>query len=268
MNPSTNLWIPKAFGMLLLTWSTMAFSPHPIPCLRNHQTTTRPLLPPFLATGTTQLSRSSHNHNHHKKTCTPSKTCLHMYNLPPGRKDNDLGDLLKLAGTLILTVAFFVSPLGGIVLGIINSFFLLALLLPIMGGVGIAAWQYLNTMTGDCPNCGAPVRVLKAKDGNTGEPSICFTCGAILQANYDNSGIDNITGRNSLEDLARGGSPLGGGFFDIFGGGAAPTSVSTSTTTTTTTTTVMKEERGNAKSKIRRESTIIDVEVDEDEPWQ
>jgi hypothetical protein len=188
-----------------------------------------------------------------------------MYNLPPGRNQNDLGDLLKLAGTLILAVAFFVSPLGGIVLGIINSFFLLTILLPIMGGIGIAAWQYFNTITGVCPNCGAPVRVLKAKEDGTAEPSICFTCGSILQAKYDNSGIDNITGRNTLDDLSRGsGSPFGGGgLFDIFGGGGgAPTSVST------TTTTVIKEERGNQKSKIRRESTIIDVEVDEDEPWQ
>ena len=183
-----------------------------------------------------------------------------MYNLPPGRNENDLGDLLKLAGTLILTVAFFVSPLGGILLGVLNSFFLLTILLPIMGGVGIAAWQYFNTFTGACPNCGAPVRVLKSKDGSA-DPSICFTCGSILQANYDNSGIDNITGRNSLEDISRGNSPFGGGgIFDIFGG--APTSVST------TTTTVVKEDRGSQKSKIRRESTIIDVEVDEDEPWQ
>lgn len=269
MNPYTRIfWILKVFGMLLLTGSTIAFAPHPILSRRRDGPTIGTSAPtktsPFLttqsssSTATTTMARS-----HNNKICT-SKTRLHMYNLPPGRNEkNDLSDLLKLAGTLILTVAFFVSPLGGILLGILNSFFLLTILLPIMGGVGIAVWQYFNTMTGDCPNCGAPVRVLKSKDGSA-EPSICFTCGAILQANYDNSGIDNITGRNTLEDLSRGSSsPFGGGLFDIFGG-APPTSIST----TTTTTTVTQEERGNQKSKIRRESTIIDVEVDDDEPWQ
>lgn len=183
-----------------------------------------------------------------------------MYNLPPGKNDSDLSDLAKLAGTLVLVVAFFVSPLGGIVLGIFNSFLLLTILLPIMGGIGITVWQYFNTMTGNCPSCGAPVRVLKAKDG-IAEPSICFSCGSILQANYDNSGIDNITGRNTINDISN--SPFGGSLFDIFGGGA-PTSV----TTTTTSSTVVKDDKGGQKSKIRRESTIIDVEVDNDEPWQ
>ncbi len=186
-----------------------------------------------------------------------TSTSLSMYNLPPGKSDNELGDLLKLAGSLVLVVAFFVSPLGGIVLGIFNSFLLLTILLPIMGAVGISVWQYFNTMTGVCPSCGAPVRVLKSKKEGLAEPSICFNCGSILQANYDNSGIDNITGRNTIDDISN--SPFGGGLFDIFA--SAPTSVSK-------TTTVIKEDKGSQKSKIRRESTIIDVEVDNDEPWQ
>jgi hypothetical protein len=205
-----------------------------------------------------QISRSNGKRN--------GKTSLFMYNLPPGKNnnDNDLGGILKGAASLFLVVAFFVSPLGGLVLGIFNSFLVLAILVPILATVGVTTWQYFNTISGDCPNCGAPVRVKKAKQGQgeAQQPSICFTCGSIIQAKYDNSGIDNITGRNSLDDLSTS-SPFGGGsVFDIFGGGAP------SSAARTTTTTVVKETKKIEKDKIRREATIIDVEVDDDKPWQ
>lgn len=186
------------------------------------------------------------------------RTSLSMYNLPPGRNNkDDLGDILKGAASLILVVAFFASPLGGFVLGIFNSFFILALLLPVVGTIGVSVWQYFNTISGACPNCGAPVRVLKSSGDGIAQPSICISCGSILQANYDNSGIDNITGRNSIDGMS--GSPFGGGsIFDMFGGPSV----------TRTTTTIYEEKTAPKKDKIRRESTIIDVEVDEDNPWQ
>jgi len=189
-----------------------------------------------------------------------SRTGLFMYNLPPGKNENELGDILKGAASLILVVAFFASPLGGLVFGIFNSFLLLAILTPVLATVGISVWQYFNTITGSCPNCGAPVRVVKTKEGGLAQPTICISCGSILQANYDNSGIDNVTGRNSLNDLSTG--PFGGGgtIFDVFGGPPSPGSRTTSTTT-------IVEEKKTQKDKIRREATIIDVEVDDD-AWQ
>jgi hypothetical protein len=192
------------------------------------------------------------------------KTSLFMYNLPPGKNDNDdFGAILKGAGSLILVVAFFASPLGGLVFGLFNSVLLLAILTPIVLTVGVTSWQYFNTISGACPNCGAPVRVVKSNAQGEAQPSICFTCGSILQANYENSGIDNITGKNTLDDLNTNGGAQS--LFDIFGGGGAPSSVSR----TTTTTTVVEEKKGeNKKDKLRRETTIIDVEVDDDGAWQ
>ena len=119
-------------------------------------------------------------------------------------------------------------------------------------------WQYFNTITGNCPNCGAPVRVLKSNKNEITQPSICISCGSILQANYDNSGIDNTTGRNSMEDLA-GGTPFGGNIFDMFGGPSV---------TRTTTTTTYEEKKETQRDQKRRENIIIDVEVDDDKPWQ
>lgn len=184
-------------------------------------------------------------------------TSLFMYNLPPGRNNNDLGDILKGAVSLILVVTFFASPLGGFVLGIFNSFLLLTLSLPVIGTIVVSTWQYFNTITGNCPNCGAPVRVLKSDKSGDGQPSICVSCGSTLQANYDNSGIDNITGRNTVDDLS--GSPLRGSIFDMLGG---PSMSRTSTTTR------YQETEIPPKDKLRREGTIIDVEIDNDDSWQ
>ena len=214
-------------------------------------------------------------------------TKLSMYNLPPGGGGggkNDVGALLSSVGFFALTVAFFLSPLGGFVLTIMNSFLLLALLLPVLGIVGFQAWQYFNTISGACPNCGAPVTVLKSQPNGEDVPSVCFSCGAIIQANYENTGIDNVTGRSTIDDQS---SPFGGGgasIFDIFGGGGGvdPTTTTSSTTTTTKTTIVdttvvvdddddydntRKMQGGKSTRGGGKNDGIIDVDVD-DQPFQ
>jgi hypothetical protein len=179
-----------------------------------------------------------------------------MYNLPPsgGGGGNNVGDIVKGAVSIVLVVAFFASPLGGLVLGLFNSFLVLLFLLPIAASVGFQIWQSLNTISGTCPNCGAPATVLKADKDGLPSPSLCFNCGAVLQANYDNSGIDNVSGRTSIDGL----SPMGGAgnsIFDVF----------TSTTTTTTASAAPTQNR----DRKRRETTIIDVDIeDDDRPFQ
>jgi len=199
-----------------------------------------------------------------------------MYNLPPsgggGGGKSEIAEIAKGAVTLLLVIGFFVSPLGGLVLGIFNSFLVLAFLLPLVATVGFQIWTSLNTVKGECPNCGAPATVMKNKsngnlvDGDLPAQSLCFNCGAVLQANDDNTSINNVTGRRSIDDMN---SPMGGGasLFDLFSGGFnEPTSWVEETTTTTTTT--ASGDKKSPKSGIDK-SSIIDVDVlDEDKPFQ
>jgi hypothetical protein len=180
-----------------------------------------------------------------------------MYNLPPGKNnDNELADVAKGVLGFTLLVAFFVSPLGGFVLSIFNSFLILAILLPVGAVVTFQAWQYFNTLSGPCPNCAAPLTVLKNDGEGIPTVSTCYNCGANVQANYANTGIDNVSGRNSvMEDAVSGFSSL----LDLFPGGGG------GATTTTSTTTVVEKKKEN---KFRREQTIIDVDVEEDKPFQ
>lgn len=201
------------------------------------------------------------------RTKKSDMTRLSMYNLPPGNNKNELGDIVKGVAGLALVVGFFASPLGGFVLGIFNSFLILSLLLPVAGAIGFSAWQYFNTVSGACPNCGAPARVIKTTSDGESTPSICFSCGAVIQANYDNTGIDNVTGRNTVDGLSGGMGP-GGSIFDIFGGpetASFTTTTTTSTTTTSDSTSVIQDDRPKTVSK----GDFIDVEIeDSDKPWQ
>ena len=189
-----------------------------------------------------------------------------MYNLPQGGGGgggkNELADIAKSAFSLLLVVGFFISPLGGLVLGLFNSFLVLLFVLPLVATVGFKTWETLNTIKGPCPNCGAPVTVIKNKVNGKGNgiddaapaQSICFNCGSVLQANEGNTEINNVSGRKSIDDLN---APTGGGasIFDFLsGGGGAPTEPSTTTTTTTTASTT------SSKVGIDK-SAVIDVDV-------
>jgi hypothetical protein len=177
-----------------------------------------------------------------------------MYNLPPsggGGGGPRVGDVVRGALGIALILAFFASPLGGLVFGLFNSLLVLSFVLPLVVSVGYQVWVSLSTISGTCPNCGVPARVIKADKDGIASPSLCFNCGAILQANDDNTGIENITGRRAIDDI----SPMGGGnsLFDVF----------TRTTTTTTTTSI--DESGKRK----KQTTVIDVDVIDDErPFQ
>jgi hypothetical protein len=191
-----------------------------------------------------------------RPTARQSSTRLPMYNLPPGKNDdNELTDVVKGVLGFSLLVGFFVSPLGGFLLSIFNSFLLLSILLPVGAVVAFQAWQYFNTLSGPCPNCATPLKVLKNDKEGVPTASICYNCGATVQANFDNTAIDNVSGRKSvMEDDVNG----FGSLLDMFGGGGG-------TTTTTSTTKVVEKKKEN---KFRREQTIIDVDVEDDKPFQ
>jgi len=220
----------------------------------------------------------------HKNRRTPSSsstTNLSMYNLPPGGGGsgggggkNEITDIAKGAVTILLTIGFFISPLGGFVLGIFNSFLVLLFVLPVLATVGFQLWQKINTVQGECPNCGAPATVMKSKDDGSvvdnapTAPSLCFNCGAFLQSNEDNTGINNVSGRKSIDDLN---APGGGqpSIFDIFSdGGGAQTDPWSTTATTTETPSSTSSKKKEAKKGIDK-SSVIDVDIlDEDQPFQ
>jgi hypothetical protein len=185
-------------------------------------------------------------------------TELSMYNLPPGKNDNGLSRVLSSVLGFVLFAAFIFSPIGGFFLSILNGFLALSILLPFGAAAAFQVWQYFNTVSGPCPNCGAPVRVLKRQSTSTGvvediitSPSICYNCGTLLST-LDNENIVDVSGRNSLDDLERGGF---GSLFDLLAGGGSGPVQSSSTRTTVTKTT--RRTKGGKE--------IIDVEVTRDD---
>ena len=171
-----------------------------------------------------------------------------MYNLPPGRNNNNngLGEILVGILTIVGVIAFFASPLGALVFAFFNSILVLSFTIPIVLFVAFQAWQFFNTVQGPCPSCGTPVRVLKDSS-----PGLCFNCGSIVQANGNGRDIDFASDTDVLMDEMTDDSFLGGGGF--FDNGFRRTTITETTTTT-------KEN----KDKFRRERTIIDVDVEDD----
>lgn len=179
-----------------------------------------------------------------------ANTSLKMYNLPPPNDNrNGLGAILTSILTLVLTVGFFMSPLGAFVLSIFNSLLLLAIATPIAVAVGFNIWEYFNTISGPCPNCGAPIKVYKQNENSLlASPSICLNCGSIVQASDDNKAI-SLT-QQTRNTVANEDDLLGW----LMG-------TQTTRTTTTTSTRVQQDEKGK---KYRREQTIIDVDVEDE----
>jgi hypothetical protein len=219
-----------------------------------------------------------------------SQIRLSMYNLPPspgggGGKD-DIANIAKGAFSIALVVGFFISPLGGLVLGLFNSFLVLIFILPLIATVGFQVWQKVNTISSACPNCGSPATVLKQKSSNNDvdtaipQQTICFNCGAVLQANSDNSEINNVSGRTNIDDLSSEGAG-GTSLFDILSGaydrsggdsggigGDTTTSKSTATTVETTSTRASSSS-GQTTRKSSKPMDVIDVDIeDEDKPFQ
>ncbi len=197
---------------------------------------------------------ASNNHFPQFHVIKSSSTSLQMgYNLPPGGGggDNKVNDILAPIVTVAAITLFFMSPLGGLFFALTNSFFVLALLTPIIIGVGFNVWNYFNTIDGDCPSCGSPVRVLK--DENAG-PNICLSCGQLIRANQSLDGIELCNNPNDIFDEKSRVSSI----FDIF---TSDRSVYEEDVITSTT--VIDNDKKKTE-QIRRERTIIDVDVAED----
>mmetsp|Transcript_21066 Transcript_21066/g.43043 ORF Transcript_21066/g.43043 Transcript_21066/m.43043 type:complete len:248 (+) Transcript_21066:110-853(+) len=179
-------------------------------------------------------------------------TALQMgYNLPPsggGRgPGSDIKDLLPVILTTAGIALFFLSPLGGIFFAVTNTLFALAIITPFVGYAGLQVWQAFNTISGVCPNCGAPVRVLK---DDSGQPSLCVNCGSLVRSNRNNDGIELCNDPSGV---------MGGSLFDQLFGGAGGFERSAAQQ-------VIDEPTGTESkaSKAKREQTIIDVDVESD----
>ena len=180
-------------------------------------------------------------------------TSLQMgYQLPPSGPRGPLDELksaLPAIGSAVLLALFFASPLGGIFFGIVNSFFVLSLLTPVILVAGFQIWRAFNTISAPCPSCGAPMTVLK-----NGEPSICLNCGSMSRSSADNSGLELCNNPNDILNQ--------GSLFDsFFGGGMGVNSPMTDVFSDATSSSSGGREDDKVK-QAKRQGTVIDVDVE------
>lgn len=167
---------------------------------------------------------------------THSVACF-GFNLPPGkRNESGLSEILVGVASIVGLIAFFASPLGGLFFAAINSFLALLFIAPLVLILAFNTWQFFNTVEGNCPSCGAPIRVLK-----DGSPSICFSCGSVVQSNNDGR-IDFAPNVNQIQDEES--------IFSFFDNSLSTTSS-------------RQELKDSRKDQFRREQTVIDVDVED-----
>jgi len=181
-------------------------------------------------------------------------TALRLSFLPP-ENDNkfSLTPLLFAAGV----VAFFVSPLGGLFFAVTNTLFLLAFLTPVVLIVGFQVWTSLNLVQAPCPSCSATAA---AKKGSDSEPSPCLNCGCWVRTTRDGKGLELCNAPNDTM-----GNDAGNPFGDIFGGSNPnmPNDFSSMFETQNPETSDNADEIKKQKMKEERESTVIDIDVDD-----
>jgi hypothetical protein len=196
-----------------------------------------------------------------------------MYNLPPsggGNNQNDLAGILTGLGTVAAIALFFASPLGTIFFAITNSLFLLALLFPILAIVAFQAWQFVFTLEGPCPNCGAPVRVLKDDE----QPTLCLSCGTLVHKRRGSRGgggdadsiieiyNDNTVIYDEMEDGYVGGSA--GSVLDAIWNQAKSEQQGLTQQQQSPPGSATGKTESSKASRYRRERTVIDVDAEEE----
>ena len=195
-------------------------------------------------------------------TSSSSSTQLQMYNLPPENNNNNnnnpLTDILPGILTIVGTILFFMSPLGGIFFAIANSFLLLAFLTPVVLFTGFQIWLKLNTVQGACPNCSySPIVV--SKDTENAQPTICINCGSFVRLARDGENLELCNDGSGIGSMMQEPGGLGEGdlFWDLFGdrsggdsgaGAGAGPAVSAK----------------DQQKKRERETKVIDIDVIED----
>lgn len=204
------------------------------------------------------------NINDVKQYESMTTTSLKMgFNLPPGNKGpgDGIGEILPGILTIGAVVLFLSSPLGSIFFAVTNTLFTLALVTPILIYVGFQVWNKLYAIDGTCPNCAAPVKVMKDESAT---PGLCLSCGARVRATRGKDGVELCNDPSSvLQDESifdslfggGGGSDSGGGFFggndaDVYSSGSQSQSDGNSAS--------------SKKDEAKRQGTIIDVDATED----
>lgn len=191
---------------------------------------------------------SNFNQNNHARYT--SATSLKMgFNLPPGKKSPDDG-ILRGVLTIAGFALFIFSPLGSLFFAITNSILAFVLITPVILLVGFQIYQKLYLIEGTCPNCSAPVQVLKDESA---APNMCLSCGSRVRATREKDGVELCNDPSSvLQDES-----LGSIFESLFGGDSGS---STPFNENAEGYTSPSKNKGESK----RQGTIIDVDVEED----
>ena len=182
------------------------------------------------------------------------------YNLPPsggGGGGRWKEDFLVPLGSLVGLALFFASPLGGIFFAVTNSLLVLAFISPFLLFLGFQAWQLFYTQESPCPNCDAPVRILK--NDESAQPSICFNCGSLVRKSQVGDGLE-LCGPSPNESFFNSNNGNNNEFFksmgDIF-------SDSNDSYTDSPNGNSMDPKR--RQEAFKKERTVIDVEVKRDD---
>lgn len=199
-------------------------------------------------------NRQQISSSHRIELIKQSTTSLLAF-LPPssggGKSKSELQEIVTSVITVAALIGFFISPLGALFFTVVNSFVAFVLLVPIVSFLALNIWQYFYTITGPCPNCTSPVRVMKDST-----PTICFNCGSIVQAssNDNNNNVIVISNPNNDGGLfANEGGDFFSSLFSELGGIEQEKPF------------VDHNDNDNLMSKTKRTSTVIDVEVEPDD---
>eukprot|EP00593_Proboscia_inermis_P008665 CAMPEP_0171313284 /NCGR_PEP_ID=MMETSP0816-20121228/40320_1 /TAXON_ID=420281 /ORGANISM="Proboscia inermis, Strain CCAP1064/1" /LENGTH=158 /DNA_ID=CAMNT_0011800425 /DNA_START=89 /DNA_END=565 /DNA_ORIENTATION=- len=154
---------------------------------------------------------------------------------PPDQKD---GDLVPVVLALFGFAAFFMSPFGTFFFAITNTIIAGVLLTPVILFFVYQLWSAVYMMEGACPTCGQAVKVFKGESEN---PNFCVNCGASVRSAMDGKNLEIC---NVPPDFGR----TGNSFLDVLISNLNDED----------------EGGGDPQAKQKRETTVIDVNIEEE----
>ena len=108
---------------------------------------------------------------------------------PPGLPPRGGFDPRELVGPII-----FISLIASGALGWLFNGLLFLSLIPLVAGPLFSWYLQNNLLEGNCPECGAPVQVLK------GQPGMCMSCGSTMSSELSANGVFFREGAAARED--------------------------------------------------------------------
>lgn len=110
-----------------------------------------------------------------------------------GRGGSGGFDPQSLVGPAVLIALIGTGTLGWL-FNLLNGFFLLLFIVPLVAGPAVSWFIEANAVEGACPECGAPMKLLKMQ-----QQERCYSCGALMSSEIS-GGVFMRTGGRTTED--------------------------------------------------------------------